>query len=789
MIGHFLYYPINFLDGEDCFGEKGTPEILSFSDLPMNPLSFTKSSCFNLNWIATLLIFVILQASLASARQPPDANAHTGLVIRSWVNHERYSGMWNAHPSTPTDYKQLAYELQSLRATRTTIPLSVAQQQPYVTVNTPRNNIGNRVPLSVLHWDRTVDAITPEQQTQALSTGITPEPISTNVTFFAVSPVKPTTYRGASLEMTLSSDDFFEEADSTSTIKNLRIDTGDGIGWQPLMLNEPLSVSYDTTGPKSIAIEAELADGSILQAYSQLDVVALATPDPTLSVRLIAAAPYNNTTGTIYIYKSGPHTGLRCPVLVAEGFDMENNMDADVLYNILNEEKLAETLSSYGRDLIVLDYTNAMRNITENAALARAAVNYINANRHNPSDKFTVVGASMGGLVTRIALADMDRSPATYGTSHVNTWISFDSPHQGANIPLGLQEFFAFFRGKSYMPASIAHFYSLVNQPAAKQMLLVHESYYSPSKVAGNSSNTAFQAMLDTKGYPTSCKKIAISNGSGYGIRQPFNEGQRILYWDNPAFEWVIIDAACDIYAISRTSSPVPLLFWAIHDTLFGAQTDANEQHYYQYSIDNASGGYRSSFKDLYDELFTSGHAGTLSCAANDHCFIPTTSSLGIDNYYNDYLEYFTSILKSLSPFDEIHYPEENEPHIDINSSNKRWFVRAILENYDTDGDGFNDYQEYLMGTAYDSALSKLTVASNIDITSPTDELRLAWNWLPNVTYKIYFTENLAHDWTLVDDPYWYFLYWPEIVESPLPMTAPSGFYKIVADVVDPVTD
>jgi hypothetical protein len=114
--------------------------------------------------------------------------------------------------------------------------------------------------------------------------------------------------------------------------------------------------------------------------------------------------------------------------------------------------------------------------------------------------------------------------------------------------------------------------------------------------------------------------------------------------------------------------------------------------------------------------------------------------------------------------------------------------VRAILENYDTDGDGFDDYQEYLMGTAYDSALSKLTVASKIDITY-RDELRLEWNWLPNVTYKIYFTENLAHDWTLVDDPYWDFLYWPEIVESTLLMTAPSCFYKIVADVVDPVTD
>ena len=754
----------------------------------MKPQIFATTSRFHSFRIATPLICIILNASIGFTRQTPDSNARTGLVIRSWVNHERYSGMWGAQPSTETDYKQLAYELQSLRVTRTTVPLSVAQRHPYVTVDTPRNNFGNRVPLSLLHWERTVDAITPEQQTQALTTGIKPEPTITNLTFFAVSPVKPTTYRGASLEMTLSTDDFFEEADSTNAIQNLRIDAGDGIGWQPLVLNEPLNVSYDTTGAKPIAIEAELSDGSILQAYSQLDVAALATPDPTLSVRLIAAAPYNNTTGTIYIYKSGPHTGLRCPVLVAEGFDMENNMDADVLYNILNEENLAETLRSYGRDLIVLDYTNAMRNITENAALARAAVNYINANRHNPSDKFTVIGASMGGLVTRIALADMDRNPSTYGDSHVNTWISFDSPHKGANIPLGLQEFFAFFQGKAEMPVSIRHLYSLLNQPAAKQMLLTHHS--STATLAGNPTNISFQTYLNSCGYPTTCKTIAVSNGSGYGIKQPFTEGQLILSWDNPAIEWFFCDAACNIYAISRISSPVTLLFWGFHDTpAWFDETETHEYHYYPYALDNAPGGSRNSFYQLYTNILYSGSAGALSCAANDHCFIPTVSSLGISMAYSSSPLHYYADIKGLSPFDEIHYAYNNEPHIDINSNNKRWFVRAILEGYDTDGDGADDYQEHLTGTSYNSASSKLAVVSNIDAASPTDGLYLTWNWLPNVSYKIFFTENLAREWIPVDDDYWYFNGFPGMVECPLPMTTPSGFYKIVADVIDPVTD
>lgn len=437
-------------------------------------------------------------AFAASSATIQQASTQERTLSRSWVNYERYSGRPGSSPSTQTDYLQLVYELQALRAARKATGLSETQPEPYEKISQPRNNLRNRVPLSLLHWKRTLEVFTPEQQRQAQATGVVPEPTQTNATIFAVTPVRPTTYRGAAVEISLAADDFFEETGTNSPIRSLRLDAGDGLDWQELTAGKPIAASYEAIGLKTITVEATLSDGSVLQASASLDVAALSSPDPTESVTLIADAPYNNTTGTIYILKSGPHVGLRSPVLVAEGFDMENSMDWDVLYNILNKEKLAETLQSYGRDLIVLDYTNAMRNIFENAALARKAVSYINANRNNASDKFTVIGASMVGLVTRIALADMDRDPATCGISHVNTWISFDSPHKGANIPLGLQEFFAFFQGKDFIPASVAHFYSLVNQPAARQMLLVHHS--TTTTLAGNSSNATFQATLEAKG-------------------------------------------------------------------------------------------------------------------------------------------------------------------------------------------------------------------------------------------------------------------------------------------------
>lgn len=252
-------------------------------------------------------------------------------------------------------------------------------------------------------------------------------------------------------------------------------------------------------------------------------------------------------------------------------------------------------------------------------------------------------------------------------------------------------------------------------------------------------------------------------------------------------------DAACDIYAISTTPSPVPKIFWGFHDTLWWSdETETTQYHYFPYPIDNAPGGTRSSFKELYDKIQASGHSGSGDyCHWPDHCFIPMVSSLGIDISYCNYDPHDYPSIKALSPFNEIHYTYNNEPHIDINANNKRWFMRAILEDNDTDADGYDDYQEYLIGTAYDSAASKLEGPKMMEPQiDQQDYIRLSWDWRPNVSYKVYFTESLARDWTLVQTGYSY-QNWhlPYTASSLLQRSSPTGFYKIVAEVKDPVTD
>ena len=73
--------------------------------------------------------------------------------------------------------------------------------------------------------------------------------------------------------------------------------------------------------------------------------------------------------------------------------------------------------------------------------------------------------------------------------------------------------------------------------------------------LAGNSSNINFQATLDAKGYPSTSKRIAISNGSGYGERLPFNEGERVIFWSYRSF---LVDIDAHVYAIPTKPNPLP---------------------------------------------------------------------------------------------------------------------------------------------------------------------------------------------------------------------------------------
>jgi len=680
------------------------------------------------------MVVLVLMAVISYIGKPTKRTA--AHLPSTWLNVSQMSGKPDCTPISRTDFKQALYELQGSRSNQTASVSSSTQRPPYTMFATPRNNLRHRVPLSLLHWDREIPVVRRDTTAATLSESI----VTSNVTIFAFSPIRPVTYRGEYIELKLSQDDFFEVASPSNTIANLFIDAGDGLGWTVLQTGESVPVSYAETGTKTLRVAAELADGQMLFAAAALEVAALTTVNPTTTIELTTSfgltGVVTNVNAMLYVLKAPGNllgyqpstqtfaksssrlisgtgystysTQLRSPVLICEGFDMDNKMDWDDLYNILNKEGLAEELGSLGRDLLVLDFGNATRDIFENAAVATLAVEYTTWNRMDSTDKFTVIGASMGGLVTRIALKKIEDNPSNFlldSQNLIDTWISFDSPQTGANIPLGIQEFCDFFGyvatqtrgGTFYDPIyqsliGALEFKQYLDTPAARQMLIAHQS----TTTIPSTSYQAFFNSLAALGYPSVPKRIAICNGAGGNIRQTFQPGEQIVNWYYSDF-WEV-DIYAKIYALPQSySTPATVFYGRLNpfDIFFNtydwiSTVNAN----YIYSIDNAPGGTRPSFSEMYDQIPANYKNSTLNyCHYDSHCFIPTVSALGMPIYLCNYAP--NNYISSYSPFDETHTAVTNEPHIDINTNNKNWFVKAILENTDADGNGLDDWKQY----------------------------------------------------------------------------------------------
>jgi len=145
-----------------------------------------------------------------------------------------------------------------------------------------------------------------------------------------------------------------------------------------------------------------------------------------------------------------------------------------------------------------------------------------------------VLGMSMGGLVARYALRDMEVRRAanpSLPAHDTRLYISHEAPHQGANVPLGFQ-----YMVKSVSSISLVFGYTvgkavprlgkaagLLEEPATQQLLIYQTD---PRGVA---MHNAWLNEYNQLGYPTQCRNVATSGGSECGRPQSFAPGARLL--------------------------------------------------------------------------------------------------------------------------------------------------------------------------------------------------------------------------------------------------------------------
>ncbi|MFH1754961.1 MAG: hypothetical protein ABIA59_04590, partial [Candidatus Latescibacterota bacterium] len=196
---------------------------------------------------------------------------------------------------------------------------------------------------------------------------------------------------------------------------------------------------------------------------------AQAAPSPHDTLFITAAIPYDGQPGSgeAYIYLADSLGSLKNPVIAVEGFDLDNSWYWAELYNHLNQESMIERLRSAGYDIVILNFTDATDYVQRNSFVLVELIQQVQA-MIDPTLTIAVAGASMGGLCARYALAYME----TQGLEHrVRNFISFDAPHLGANIPLGVQYWLDFFSGLS---GAAADMLGRLNRPAARQLLIYH---------------------------------------------------------------------------------------------------------------------------------------------------------------------------------------------------------------------------------------------------------------------------------------------------------------------------
>jgi len=452
-------------------------------------------------------------------------------------------------------------------------------------------------------------------------------------------------------------------------LTRLEVDLGDGAGFVTRRPGERVVAGYNHTGAMTLRLRARWADGDTRETRLAFTVDRLETPQPDETWSLTSAHPYQGgvASGTAYILLAPGHAALTRPVVLCEGFDMDNTMFWEELYGLGNQQGLVDSLRQLGFDMVVLNFTESTDFIQRNGLLLATLLEQMNG-LLPAGERYPLIGASMGGLVSRYALAWLEQQ----GIDHrVRTFISFDSPQTGANIPLSIQHWLAFFASEA---EEAAYFRSRLQTPAARQMLLaMAQDPPSANPAADPLRQTLLDDLEALGGYPQEPRLVAVANGSGAGLHQGFAAGAQIIRYEYRS--WLVdIDGNCWSLA---DQAPQQIFrgminqIWPFPDRTQTVNINGAPPW------DNAPGGYRNTMVQLDQSAVPYGDITALHA---NHCFIPTTSALGLVTDAPFRPIHGAADVDSLSPFDALHYPlGANEDHVSISAESLGWFLGEIV--------------------------------------------------------------------------------------------------------------
>jgi len=374
------------------------------------------------------------------------------------------------------------------------------------------------------------------------------------------------------------------------------------------------------------------------------------------------------------------------PIIVLDGFDPGDSRDIGGLYNSLNfdGQNLADILRSEGFDIVILNAPQYSTNgkdidggadyIQRNAMVLIEMINFLNDEKVG-EEELVVLGPSMGGLIARYGLAFMEQNGMFHET---RLYISFDSPHRGANIPVSLQYLINYLAQEFGDPDALAIVEGVLNSPAAKEMLVDHllghllagSTYLQdPSlllPIGAPDFREAFQTELDALGFPEQVRNVTMINGSGLG-ETTGTTGMQVVDTNLDLGNFITADVILHFTPTAGQTNNVT----TFESFIAGFPLDLFEADAESFStsdgVDSSPGG----TSNISDALGGAGGTNPVIQAfidaldQDEYSFVPTISALAIDNE-DDWFAIPDIGGIHNSAFVNTYIPNENEPHITV---------------------------------------------------------------------------------------------------------------------------
>lgn len=428
----------------------------------------------------------------------------------------------------------------------------------------------------------------------------------------------------------------------------VEIDPGDGGGFRRVRPDVPLEILYPYARSATVTVRASYPDVTLSASFALALSDRPPSPAPDEEWQLEGDS---GNTGTAYVYRAPGRSTVRHPMIMVEGFPGAHA--ADYLYETLDQQQTAASLRKAGYDLVIVGLHQGTDEIQRNASVLIACIRKAIELTDEP---LVVGGMSMGGLVSRYALALMEATEEPHNTC---VFLTIDTPHAGSYTSLAAQWFVQTF--EPYLPGLAVQAW-LLNSPANQQFMRwwLHDGVVQKSPL-----REAFLDDLENVGnYPKDPRRLAVSCGRGDG-RPSAKSGLPTLAWSGEP--WLGVE----LHALPTSG---PALVGQGHWFLADPQELPPLRFQVDRAWDVAPGG-----QDFYNAevalIALSSGCGTVEKALEESCQVPTVSALDLQ------ADPFSPVPvpgSGNTPFEDYAFCDANQPHLTITPALSKWLLSAL---------------------------------------------------------------------------------------------------------------